>query len=407
MFTYLWGKHAWFFLHSIVYQREESECPEKWEQKAVEDFLKALGIFLPCPGCKGHYKDNLMSLSPNYKEGASSLEQMELYLLAVHNAVNFTYNLPQLNVEQARKLHSRKIDWLKNFAYFFKAMSIVYKDPIPSEYATLAQMQTNDERRAFLETYRENHASSPKKMKIYHSLMRHCVNSIYTRLLEMNKEEQDNLLEELGKQKSKDLESAKMFIKLKIDRKHHFDKQKEWHWQTSTTQTEFCKLLHGLSFLLPGKKERHIYQECIKRKPFLIEDACKDHDSFKFWLVRILNELYRTRSEKTFHISPFNTKKEFLKNKGQDMFVFNNNDVNAMYKGMELNALGKDYGSINPHPEYLQIVKKHIETNGRVTFPTHSKQYVAVLEKKKIENTKAANIIQTFLRCRMKHSVKK
>ena len=128
MYTSLWGRHAWLFLHSIIYQRK-NRSSIKWtekEQKQVEYFLKALGIFLPCPGCSSHYIENKLLVSPNYKEASLSFELLEKYFIAVHNAVNHTYNLPQLSVEQARTLHTAKVDWLhifsKRLQFFIKIL---------------------------------------------------------------------------------------------------------------------------------------------------------------------------------------------------------------------------------------------------------------------------------------------
>ena len=152
MYTSLWGKHAWLFLHSIVYQREEHD-ESQWDSKIVVKFLNALGEFLPCPGCKQHYKDNQNDVEPNFIEAGNSLESLEKYLLAVHNAVNFTYNLPQVSLEKARNLH-KNVDWYKNWAYYFKAVTILYKDKIPDEYDIITKMDTIEERKVFLEKYK-------------------------------------------------------------------------------------------------------------------------------------------------------------------------------------------------------------------------------------------------------------
>lgn len=315
MFTSLWGRHAWLFLHAIIYQRK-IEPGLKWEPEVVKKFLYALGLFLPCPGCKGHYTENRMLVSPNYIEASESIEQLEKYFLGVHNAVNFTYHLPQVTIEEARLLHTDKVDWLKNFAYFFKAISILYKDPLPKEYSDIAVLETNKERQEYLDRFiKEN----PTRTKEYHSLKHHCVNSIYSRILEMTKEEQDKTVIALKKSKSRDLPSVKEFIRRKIDREGHFSEIKNWHWQDKDCHKNMKDLLNGLVLLFPGNEQRKIYTECIKNKPFLIDEAVIDNSSFKFWLARILVKLYSTDADvQKFEISPFNSEYE-LRSTGKNV----------------------------------------------------------------------------------------
>ena len=152
-------------------------------------------------------------------------------------------------------------------------------------------------------------------MNDYHSLRQYCVNDIYVRILEMNETDRNKEIERLKKNKSQQLSSVKEFVRKKYTRKQHFDMIKSWHWQKQGSRKQLVKLLNGLSLLLPGEKERRIYNDCIKRKPYLIEDAVLTHNSFKFWFVRIVNELYRGRPNvKTSNISIFNSMEEVHNN---------------------------------------------------------------------------------------------
>ena len=307
MYTSLWGRHAWLFLHSIIYQRDATDV--EWKPEVVEKFLLALGYFLPCPGCKAHYDENKLSVSPNYKEASRSIEQLEKYFLAVHNAVNFSYNLPQVTLEQARELH-KNVDWFKNFCYFFKAISIQYKDPLPEEYETLAQLETIKERVAFLDEYKIKYQNNSQKMKQYFSLLHHCTRNTYVQLLEMTDEEKEKKVAELKKKKSRELSSVKEFIRLKIDRKKHFETQKKWHWQERITCTRMHDFLKGLMLLFPGKVERETLVKIVQQDTFSIEPATQSHDNLKYWFCRTLNEINRIKGLQWFNISPCNSKEE-------------------------------------------------------------------------------------------------
>jgi hypothetical protein len=90
--TAVWGPPLWQFLHSAGAVAGGEEHREAWVA-----LLTALRGSLPCPDCHEHY-NAWWSARPFVAD--SSGEPVEMWLLALHNAVNERRGVPVWTVEQ-------------------------------------------------------------------------------------------------------------------------------------------------------------------------------------------------------------------------------------------------------------------------------------------------------------------
>ena len=92
-----WGKHAWRFLHSCSFAFPDQ--PTSDDKEAARLVFSNLGNILPCPICKGHYNEHLIKNPPQ----VGSKEELSRWLVNVHNQVNKSRNLPEVDYEKVRR----------------------------------------------------------------------------------------------------------------------------------------------------------------------------------------------------------------------------------------------------------------------------------------------------------------
>ena len=96
LYTYLWGMHAWIFLHSIVLQREGEEINSEYTMK----FFNLLHMALPCDGCSSHYMYNYKNLSIKLEDASKDIKLLEDWIVLLHNEVNKTRQMIELSEEE-------------------------------------------------------------------------------------------------------------------------------------------------------------------------------------------------------------------------------------------------------------------------------------------------------------------
>lgn len=93
----LWGPHGWKFLHYITLT-----YPNKPKQKDKENykmFFQLLGEILPCEKCKINYKKHINE-TPISEKILSSKYNLIVWLINMHNKVNYINNKKQYNLEE-------------------------------------------------------------------------------------------------------------------------------------------------------------------------------------------------------------------------------------------------------------------------------------------------------------------
>jgi len=92
-----WGKNAWRFLHSCSFAYPNQ--PTSDDKEAARLVFSNLGNILPCPVCKGHYNDHLKTKPP----AVGSREELARWLVGIHNQVNKSRNLPEVEFEKVKR----------------------------------------------------------------------------------------------------------------------------------------------------------------------------------------------------------------------------------------------------------------------------------------------------------------
>lgn len=78
----LLGRSTWFLLHTLA--ARYPEVPSKADRVAIQNFMAALGQHYPCPICRRHLRDKLMSLPV----ASENRRELSLWLCQLHNSVN-------------------------------------------------------------------------------------------------------------------------------------------------------------------------------------------------------------------------------------------------------------------------------------------------------------------------------
>ena len=77
-----WGRSAWKFLHAASFAYPEN--PTRKQRESALQVFNNLGEILPCPICRGHYKENIAINPPR----VSCRKDLSEWLVELHNAVN-------------------------------------------------------------------------------------------------------------------------------------------------------------------------------------------------------------------------------------------------------------------------------------------------------------------------------
>ena len=102
MDPFVWGKHAWFFLHTITFTYPKK--PTELDKRHMYDFFMKLQYILPCDMCKKHYKEHLynMPLAPHLE----SRNSLVLWFIRFHNTVNKSLGKKQLSAEEVMNIYN-------------------------------------------------------------------------------------------------------------------------------------------------------------------------------------------------------------------------------------------------------------------------------------------------------------
>jgi hypothetical protein len=77
-----WGRSAWKFLHACSFAYPQNPTPK--QRESALSVFNNLGDILPCPICRGHYKENIAINPPR----VANKESLSHWLVELHNSVN-------------------------------------------------------------------------------------------------------------------------------------------------------------------------------------------------------------------------------------------------------------------------------------------------------------------------------
>ena len=104
----IWGKHAWFFLHSITLAYPK--YPTCTDREMYKNFFLNLQYVLPCLACKSNFKEHLKKLPLN-DNVLSSRVSLTQWLSNMHNEINKSLNKPEkFNIKSILDTYNGKKD---------------------------------------------------------------------------------------------------------------------------------------------------------------------------------------------------------------------------------------------------------------------------------------------------------
>jgi len=98
----VWGRHGWFFLHSITMGYPDKPTPN--DADSFRAFFYMLPNVLPCDVCRKHFADHLRS--NNIERALTSKRTLVEWLIQVHNMTNRSLGKRELNYDQVIALYT-------------------------------------------------------------------------------------------------------------------------------------------------------------------------------------------------------------------------------------------------------------------------------------------------------------
>lgn len=98
----VWGRHGWFFLHSITMGYPDKPTPN--DADSFRAFFYMLPNVLPCDVCRKHFADHLRS--NNIERALTSKRTLVEWLIQVHNMANRSLGKREFNYDQVIALYT-------------------------------------------------------------------------------------------------------------------------------------------------------------------------------------------------------------------------------------------------------------------------------------------------------------
>lgn len=132
----IWGKHAWFFLHTITLNYPKK--PTQNDKRIYKHFFHLLGHILPCEYCKYNY--NLHIKKYPIEPFLNKKKHLIIWLINMHNITNNT--LKKNNSFTYNKFYSKyKYIFNKQFVtYLFITIAILIVLLVISFYFDFSQI---------------------------------------------------------------------------------------------------------------------------------------------------------------------------------------------------------------------------------------------------------------------------
>lgn len=100
----VWGKHGWFFLHSVTMGFPDE--PSEEDKHHYLQFFKLLEHVLPCDICKKHYK-TITKRNPLTFSRLAHKKNIVEWLIQVHNEANIYAKKPTKNYDEVIELYKQ------------------------------------------------------------------------------------------------------------------------------------------------------------------------------------------------------------------------------------------------------------------------------------------------------------
>jgi FAD-linked sulfhydryl oxidase len=97
----IWGPSAWMFLHTITLNYPEN--PTYQDKHSYKVFFDSLKNVIPCPKCRGHYKQNLIQ----FPIQLNSKKELSQWLIDIHNQVNIKNNKRIYSFKEVNDIYNK------------------------------------------------------------------------------------------------------------------------------------------------------------------------------------------------------------------------------------------------------------------------------------------------------------
>jgi len=98
----VWGKHGWFFLHSVTMGYPDQPTPNDADNYRA--FFYMLPNILPCEVCRSHFADHLRT--NNIERALTNKRTLVEWLVQVHNMTNRSLGKREMTYEQVIALYT-------------------------------------------------------------------------------------------------------------------------------------------------------------------------------------------------------------------------------------------------------------------------------------------------------------
>jgi hypothetical protein len=99
----VWGKHGWFFLHSITMGYPEH--PTNMDRDKYRNFFYNIGSVLPCNKCQSNFRKHMaqIPIEPALINNSKLVE----WLINIHNLTNRDTGKKELSYEEVIKIYTQ------------------------------------------------------------------------------------------------------------------------------------------------------------------------------------------------------------------------------------------------------------------------------------------------------------
>lgn len=99
----VWGKHGWFFLHSITMGYPEH--PTKTERDRYRNFFYNIGSVLPCNKCQINYRKHMEQIP--IEPALINRSKLVEWLINIHNLTNRETGKKELTYDEVIKIYTQ------------------------------------------------------------------------------------------------------------------------------------------------------------------------------------------------------------------------------------------------------------------------------------------------------------
>ena len=99
----IWGKHGWFFLHSVTLAYPDD--PTENDKQNYRTFFNTLPKVLPCGACRQNLDKHMRKVS--LEQALTNKKSLVKWLIAIHNETNATLGKPILSYDEVIAIYKQ------------------------------------------------------------------------------------------------------------------------------------------------------------------------------------------------------------------------------------------------------------------------------------------------------------